>query len=281
MSVTYILLTLNSKYVCHIHFINVELQICLSHTFYKRYYVLCKCFLRHIVQPSLLNYIFRTKCIHRYRIWRPRGLIWSQCRITRPFQVRLHAKVIIYSSLLYKELYICQSDSQREFESFWNSSYWNWIKLWRDTVVNKYCIMKFSSRLLYSLCMTSKCHKYRIWNEFSLHTVFMKRVVCFISQSLWREDIKHTSFINTVWHEKFTSDSFYHMINMKYINISRKSMCFEKIPHENCPEVSCFRRCHNTSSYDVICIKARNWCKKYYVTCVLLENFYEMALWKG
>ena len=25
--------------------------------------------------------------------------------------------------------------------------YWNWIKLWKDTVVKKYCIMKFSARL--------------------------------------------------------------------------------------------------------------------------------------
>ena len=43
---------------------------------------------------------------------------------------------------------------------------------------------------------------YRIWNEFSFHTVFMKRVVRFISPSLWRGDIKRTtSFINTVWNE--------------------------------------------------------------------------------
>ena len=46
------------------------------------------------------------------------------------------------------------------------------------------------------------CDKYRIWNEFSFHTVFMKRVVCFYIPSLWRGDIKHTtSFINTVWNE--------------------------------------------------------------------------------
>ena len=47
-----------------------------------------------------------------------------------------------------------------------------------------------------------ECNKYRIWNEFSFHTVFMKRVVWFISPNLWRGDIKHTtSFINTVWNE--------------------------------------------------------------------------------
>ena len=61
---------------------------------------------------------------------------------------------------------------------------------------------------------------YRIWNEFSFHTVFMKRVVCFISPSLWRGHIKHTtSFINTV-------DSFYHMIIPKNINISWKKYVF-------------------------------------------------------
>ena len=46
-------------------------------------------------------------------------------------------------------------------------------------------------------------HKYRIWNEFSFHTVFMKRVVCFyIPEPLARGYINHTtSFINTVCNE--------------------------------------------------------------------------------
>ena len=53
-----------------------------------------------------------------------------------------------------------------------------------------------------SVCTLLYKNIYRIWNEFSFHTVFMKRVVCFISPSLWRGDIKHTtSFINTVWNE--------------------------------------------------------------------------------
>ena len=49
-------------------------------------------------------------------------------------------------------------------------------------------------------------------------------------------------------------------------------MYFKKIPRKNGPEEPCFTRCHNVPSYDVPGKEARNWCKKYYVTCVLLEN---------
>ena len=35
---------------------------------------------------------------------------------------------------------------------------------------------------------------------------------------------------------------------------------------------SCFTRRHNASSYDVTGKEAPNWCKKCYVTCVLLGN---------
>ena len=52
-------------------------------------------------------------------------------------------------------------------------------------------------------------------------------------------------------------------------------MYFEKI-HENRPEASCFTRRHNDPSYDVTGKEVRNWCKKCYVMCVLLEN-----LWNG
>ena len=45
-------------------------------------------------------------------------------------------------------------------------------------------------------------HKYRIWNEFSFHTVFMKQVMCFYIPEPLVRDIKRTkSFINTVWNE--------------------------------------------------------------------------------
>ena len=49
-------------------------------------------------------------------------------------------------------------------------------------------------------------------------------------------------------------------------------MYFEKLPRENRPEASCFTRRHNAPSYDVTGKEAPNWCKKCYVTCVLLEN---------
>ena len=66
-------------------------------------------------------------------------------------------------------------------------------------------------------------------------------------------------------------------------------MYFEEILQENRPEVVCFMQHLNASFYDVTGKEARNWCKKCYVTCVLLENkfmkwlykIYEMALWKG
>ena len=57
---------------------------------------------------------------------------------------------------------------------------------------------------------------------------------------------------------------------MKNVCISRK------IPRENHPEASCFTRRHNVPSYDDTGKEAQNWCKKCYVTCVLLEN-----LWNG
>ena len=66
-------------------------------------------------------------------------------------------------------------------------------------------------------------NEYRIWNEFSFHTVFMKWVVCFISLSLWRGDIKHHKY-HIKW--KFISDSFYHITIRKNINISWKKYVF-------------------------------------------------------
>ena len=53
-------------------------------------------------------------------------------------------------------------------------------------------------------------------------------------------------------------------------------MYFEKIPHENRPEASCFTWRHNAPCYDVTGKGARNCSKKCYVTCVILEN-----LWNG
>ena len=58
----------------------------------------------------------------------------------------------------------------------------------------------------------------------------------------------------------------------KYQYFMKKGMHFAKIPHENRPEASCFMRRHSAPSYDVTGKEALKWCKKCYVTCVLLEN---------
>ena len=80
--------------------------------------------------------------------------------------------------------------------------------------------------VLIKTCQTD-WYIYRIWNEFSFHTVFMKRVVCFISPSLWRGDIKHTtSFINTVWNENSFQILFITLLIPKNINISWKKYVF-------------------------------------------------------
>ena len=101
-----------------------------------------------------------------------------------------------------------------------------WIDKWTDNGQSDPCMSncQFPRAGNIHVCIWLKwfLHRevediYRIWNEFSFHTVFMKRVVCFISPSLWRGDIKHTtSFINTVWNEnnycmkwKFISDPIY------------------------------------------------------------------------
>ena len=76
---------------------------------------------------------------------------------------------------------------------------------------------------------------------------------------------------------KLISDSFYHIITLKKINISWKKNVFRaKIPRKNRPETSCFTRRHNAPPYDVTGKGARNCSKKSYVTCVMLEN-----LWNG
>ena len=61
---------------------------------------------------------------------------------------------------------------------------------------------------------SSQCNKYRIWNEFSFHTVFMKRVVCFyISEPLARGYKTHNEFHKYRMKWKFISDSLYYMLN--------------------------------------------------------------------
>ena len=71
-------------------------------------------------------------------------------------------------------------------------------------------------------CVPALCHKYRIWNEFSFHTVFMKRVVFYIPEPLARGYKTHYEFHKYRMKWKFISDSFYHMIIPKNINTSWK-----------------------------------------------------------
>ena len=89
----------------------------------------------------------------------------------------------------------------------------------------------------------------------------------YIPEPLARGYKTHNEFHKYRMKWKFISDSFYHMIIPKNINISWKSMYFEKIPRENRPEASCFTRRHNAPSYDVTGKGARNCSKKCYVTC--------------
>ena len=78
----------------------------------------------------------------------------------------------------------------------------------------------FSNGLNFETILQMRCcrliHIYRIWNEFSFHTVFMKRVVCFyIPEPLARGLKTHNEFHNYRIKWKFISDSFYHMSNLQ------------------------------------------------------------------
>ena len=62
--------------------------------------------------------------------------------------------------------------------------------------------------------LQSNTDVYRIWNEFSFYTAFMKRVVCFyIPEPLARGFKTYNEFHKYRMKWKFISDSFYHMLN--------------------------------------------------------------------
>ena len=65
--------------------------------------------------------------------------------------------------------------------------------------------------MLLPLLLCYHTHK----NEFSFYTVFMKRVLCFYTPSLWRGDIKYTSFINTLWNE------FHFRFFLSHVNLAK------------------------------------------------------------
>ena len=54
---------------------------------------------------------------------------------------------------------------------------------------------------------------YRIWNEFSFHTVFMKQVLCFYIPKPLARVYKTHEFHKYCMKWKFIADSFYHMLN--------------------------------------------------------------------
>ena len=93
--------------------------------------------------------------------------------------------------------------------------------------------------------------KYRIWNEFSFHTVFMKRVVCLISPNFLARGCKTHEFHKYQMKWKLTSDSYYHMIILKNMNISRKMYAFWENAARKLPEVPYLTRRHNAPSFDV------------------------------
>ena len=96
-----------------------------------------------------------------------------------------------------------------------------WINLWNsDILLHERRNMWLNATWAYvSACMEySFCKRissiYRIWNEFSFHTVLMKRVVCFyIAEPLAREYKTHNEFHKYRMKWKFISDSFYHLLN--------------------------------------------------------------------
>ena len=133
-----------------------------------------------------------------------------------------------------------------------------------------------------SLFNITKHYIYRIWNEFSFHTVFMKRFVCFRCPSLWWWYIKHTtSFINTVWNEipfqiLFIAWSFRKLLIFhEKMWISRKCRAIVALKRRNLRDVI------TLFLYDVPGKEARNWCKKCYVTCVSFENLWNHGFMKG
>ena len=107
---------------------------------------------------------------------------------------------------------------------------------------------------------THENHIYRIWNEFSFHTVFMKRVRVFITPSLWRGYIKHaTSFINTVWNENSFQILFITCLTRKKHNyrvflpiLLRKTRQRRCVTYDVIDEL---RRISLSKSYSALCHK--------------------------
>ena len=114
---------------------------------------------------------------------------------------------------------------------------------------------------------------YRIRNEFSFQTVFMKRAVCFVSPSLWRGDIKYTTSFKIPYEMKIHFRFFLSHDNCgKYQYFMKKVCIFRKFRAKIA--LKCLALC------DVIMLllmtslakKHQTGEKRCYVTCFLLEN---------
>ena len=99
--------------------------------------------------------------------------------------------------------------------------------------LNKLGIASISVHILIYSYFTLVQFTYRIWNEFSFHTVFMK-LVCFISPCQRLGDITtHTSFHK--YRMKWILDSFYHMFNSQKCKKTDLSSFINSFTAENTP----------------------------------------------
>ena len=108
----------------------------------------------------------------------------------------------------------------------------------------------------------------RIWNVFSFHTVFMKRVVCFISPRQRLGDIKHTTrFINTVRNEN--SFQLLHLWNISRTDIG-KVWLFKRQPMSVSVCLWCL--CINQDRQN--CITVLDCYIRYLVTILMFHQYY-------
>ena len=139
-----------------------------------------------------------------------------------------------------------------------------------DNCLSVWAVFKHRTAWLH----TYKFHKYKIWNEFSFHTVIMNKLCLLYPRGLARGYTTHNKFHKYRMKWKFISDSFYHMIIPKNINISWKKYAFWENSARKSPWSVGFTRRHNVPSDDVTGKGAWSCRKRCYVTCVILENLW-------
>ena len=89
---------------------------------------------------------------------------------------------------------------------------WRTIKKWAKTSVQfgfeVFALFTFLSEWFAGIYIV-----YRIWNEFSFHTVFMKRVLCFYIPEPLAKGYKTHNECHKYRMKWFIPDSFYHMFH--------------------------------------------------------------------